>query len=58
MRRLLVNFWRDVRGQDLLEYALATGMVALAVVASMPPLSGTMNAVFNKIGSIIANLMG
>jgi Flp pilus assembly pilin Flp len=58
MKRFLVNLWRDVRGQDLVEYALATAFVALAAVASMPPLSSTMNTVFGKIGSIITRLMG
>lgn len=44
---------RDERGQDLVEYALAAGLVAVAAVACMPGLSGTVNTVFSKIGSII-----
>ncbi|HEY7390873.1 MAG TPA: Flp family type IVb pilin [Bryobacteraceae bacterium] len=47
------RIWKDTRGQDLVEYALAAGMVALAAVAAMPQLSGTINNVFSKIGSII-----
>ena len=43
----------DSRGQDLVEYALAAGMVAVAAVAAMPGLSATVNNVFSKIGSII-----
>jgi pilus assembly protein Flp/PilA len=45
--------WQDTSGQDLVEYALAAGMVAVAAVAAMPGLSGTVNNVFSKIGSII-----
>ena len=47
------RFWKDTQGQDLVEYALAAGMVALAAVAAMPQLSGTINNVFSKIGSLI-----
>jgi pilus assembly protein Flp/PilA len=45
--------WSDTRGQDLVEYALAAGLVAVAAVACMPVLSGTVSTVFTKIGSII-----
>ena len=52
-RILNLKIWKDCKGQDLVEYALAAGMVAVAAVAAMPALSGTVNNVFNKIGSII-----
>ena len=42
-------------GQDLVEYALAAGLVAVAAVAAMPTLSTTVNNVFAKIGSIITS---
>jgi pilus assembly protein Flp/PilA len=54
VRNLLKQFWKDTTGQDLVEYALAAGMVAVAAVAAMPALSATVNNVFNKIASIIA----
>jgi pilus assembly protein Flp/PilA len=54
MKILIKNFWHDTQGQDLVEYALAAGMVAVAAVAAMPALSTTVNNVFSKIGSIIA----
>jgi len=53
MKNYWKNFWSDRRGQDLVEYALAAGMVAVAAVAAMPALSATVNNVFAKIGSII-----
>ena len=53
MKLYIRNFWNDTQGQDLVEYALAAGMVAVAAVAAMPQLSGTMNNVFSKIASII-----
>lgn len=54
-RILELQVWKDTSGQDLVEYALAAGLVAVAAVACMPGLSGTVNAVFTKIGSIINN---
>jgi len=58
MKRMLqivvrAQIWRDTQGQDLVEYALAAGLVAVAAVACMPGLSGAVNQVFSKIGSII-----
>ena len=50
---LKIAVWKDTSGQDLVEYALAAGMVAVAAVAAMPGLSATVNNVFSKIGSII-----
>jgi len=52
-RVLLLQVWTDTSGQDLVEYALAAGMVAVAAVACMPSLSTTVNTVFTKIGAII-----
>ena len=52
---LRMQVWRDTGGQDLVEYALAAGLVAVAAVAAMPTLSTTVSTVFSKIGSIINN---
>ena len=53
MKSFCKCFWEDTRGQDLVEYALAAGMVAVAAVAAMPSLSATVNNVFAKIASIV-----
>jgi pilus assembly protein Flp/PilA len=55
MKHMWSRFWRDAQGQDLVEYALAAGLVAVAAVAAMPALSSTVNNVFAKIGSIVAS---
>ena len=52
VKNICKNFWRDTQGQDLVEYALAAGMV-VAAVACMPALSTVVSNVFTKIGSII-----
>ena len=50
---LKMQVWKDTRGQDLVEYSLAAGLVAVAAVACMPTLSSTVSTVFTKISSII-----
>jgi pilus assembly protein Flp/PilA len=50
-----LKIWKDASGQDLVEYALAAGLVAVAAVAAMPALSGTVSTVFTKISAIISN---
>ena len=57
MKLFCKRFWEDTDGQDLVEYALAAGMVAVAAVAAMPALSTTISTVFSKIGSIINSSM-
>ncbi|MEO8594346.1 MAG: Flp family type IVb pilin [Candidatus Solibacter sp.] len=55
MKRFLKGLWQDTQGQDLVEYALLAGMVAVAAVAALPTLSTTVSAVFTKINTIIAS---
>jgi pilus assembly protein Flp/PilA len=51
--KLARNFWRDTRGQDLIEYALMAGFVAVAAGAIMPTVSGSISTIFTKIGSVL-----
>ena len=57
MKTFCKRLWQDTQGQDLVEYALMAGMVAVAAVAVMPQLNGAVNAVFTKISSIITSSM-
>ena len=53
MKTFCKRLWQDTEGQDLVEYALMVGMVAVAAVAAMPALTGTLSTVFSKIGSTV-----
>jgi pilus assembly protein Flp/PilA len=55
MKPFMNRFWKETQGQDLVEYALAAGMVALAAVAAIPQLTGVISQVFNKISSMVSN---
>lgn len=58
MNTLLMNLvWklrRDTRGQDLIEYALMAGFVAVAAGAFMPNISTSISTIFQKISTILA----
>jgi Flp pilus assembly pilin Flp len=47
------EFWRDTKGQDLIEYALMAGFVAVAAGAVMPSVSSSISTIFSKIGSVL-----
>jgi len=56
MNKLMVRiqlFWKDNRGQDLIEYAMMAGFVALAAGALMPGISTSISTVFSKVGSVM-----
>jgi Flp pilus assembly pilin Flp len=48
------QIWRDRRAQDLIEYALMAGFVAVAAGAIMPGISSSINVVFSKVNSVMA----
>ncbi len=42
------------RGQDLIEYALMAGFVAVAAGAIMPGVSDSISTIFSKVGSVMS----
>ncbi|HZT38750.1 MAG TPA: Flp family type IVb pilin [Bryobacteraceae bacterium] len=44
-----LRIWKDTRGQDLIEYALMAGFVAVAAGAVMPNVATQITTIFNKI---------
>ena len=44
---------KDTRGQDLIEYALMAGFVAVAAGAIMPGVATSINLVFSKVNTIM-----
>ena len=49
-----MRIWKDKHGQDLIEYALMAGFVAVAAGALMPAVSSSISTVFSKISSVMA----
>jgi pilus assembly protein Flp/PilA len=46
-----LKIWTDNRGQDLIEYALLAGFVAIAAGAIMPGVATNISKIFSKIAS-------
>jgi pilus assembly protein Flp/PilA len=48
-----LRIWKDTRGQDLIEYALMAGFVAVAAGAIMPGVATSISTIFSKISSVM-----
>ncbi len=49
----LMRAWRDRRGQDLIEYALMAGFVAVAAGAIMPNVASSISLIFSSVASVM-----
>jgi pilus assembly protein Flp/PilA len=48
-----LRIWKDTRGQDLIEYALMAGFVAVAAGAVMPGVATSIKCIFTKVSSLM-----
>jgi pilus assembly protein Flp/PilA len=58
MKHLFWEFSSDDQGQDLIEYALMAGFVAVAAGAVLPNVSSSISKVFSKIQSLLTSAAG
>jgi Flp pilus assembly pilin Flp len=49
-----LRIWADDHGQDLIEYALMAGFVAVAAGAVMSGVSISLSTIFSKVSSTMA----
>ena len=49
----VLDFLRDESGQDLIEYGLILGVMALALIASMDSLANSISNFFNRVGNTL-----
>ena len=50
-----LRIWKDNRGQDLIEYALMAGFVAVAAGAIMPGVASSISTIFSKISTTMSS---
>ncbi|HYL73567.1 MAG TPA: Flp family type IVb pilin [Bryobacteraceae bacterium] len=50
-----IRIWKDTKGQDLIEYALMAGFVAVAAGALMPGVATSISTIFSKISSVMTS---
>jgi len=53
-----MRIWKDESGQDLIEYALMAGFVAVAAGALMPSMASSVSTIFSKISSVMSGASG
>jgi Flp pilus assembly pilin Flp len=46
-----LRLWKDTHGQDLIEYSLLAAFIAVAGVATFPPVANSVSTIFSKITS-------
>lgn len=56
--RLLRRLWKNTFGQDLIEYALLAGFVAVSAGATMPNVATSISTVFSKVTSVLNSAAG
>ena len=55
---LQLKIWKDQRAQDLIEYALMAGFVAVAAGAIMPGVATSLSQIFSKVASVLSQANG
>jgi pilus assembly protein Flp/PilA len=52
--KLKLRVLKNTSGQDLIEYALMAGFVAVAAGAIMPGIASSISTIFSKVASVMA----
>jgi pilus assembly protein Flp/PilA len=46
-----LRIWKDARGQDLIEYALMAGLIAMVAVAILPSVAAKLSQIFSRVSA-------
>lgn len=55
LKQQLFDLVHDESGQDLIEYALVSALIALGAVASMRTLATTIGSAFTSVGTSLSS---
>jgi pilus assembly protein Flp/PilA len=58
MTRLFCRFVRDDHGQDLIEYAILAGFIALVAIVAITSVGSSVNTVFTNIENKLKTVPG
>jgi len=56
MRQLMIRFWRDEQGQDLVEYALIVAAIGLGLIVTVQQLSAAIVSLYQSITAGLATI--
>ena len=54
LHMFLANLIRDRKGQDMVEYALLAGFIAVAAGALLPNISTSISTIFSRMASVVS----
>ncbi len=54
LRSFVIRITRDRNGQDMVEYALMAGFIAVAAGALLPPIADSISIIFSRMGSVVS----
>ncbi len=54
IQMFLANLIRDRKGQDMVEYALLAGFIAVAAGALLPGISTSISTIFSRMASVVS----
>jgi pilus assembly protein Flp/PilA len=56
--KFLVRLIRDSKGQDMVEYALLAGFIAVSAGALLPGVSDSVSTIFSRMNSVLTEASG
>jgi pilus assembly protein Flp/PilA len=54
LQQLIVRLAKDRKGQDMVEYALLAGFIAVAAGALLPGISDSISTIFSRMASVVS----
>ena len=54
LQMFLANLIKDRKGQDMVEYALLAGFIAVAAGALLPSISTSISTIFSRMASVVS----
>ena len=54
LQQFILRLVKDKKGQDMVEYALLAGFVAVAAGAILPGISDSISTIFSKMASVVS----
>lgn len=54
VQQLMIRVVRDRKGQDMVEYALLAGFIAVAAGALLPNISDSISTIFSRMASVVS----
>ena len=55
IQQLVIRLLQDKKGQDMVEYALLAGFIAVAAGAILPSIEQQLSIIFSKMQSVVAD---